>query len=36
LDYFFVCCDASIGDDVLTSIIAFGRAVPEEKAVEES
>jgi hypothetical protein len=36
LDYFLVCCDASIGDDVLTSIIAFGWAVPEEKAMKES
>jgi len=33
LYYFLLCCDASIGDDVLTSIIAFGRTIPEEKAM---
>jgi hypothetical protein len=36
LDYFLIGCNASVGDDVLTSIIAFGWAIPEEKAMKES
>ena len=33
LDYGFGCGDASVGDYVLASVVAFSRAIPEEEAM---
>jgi hypothetical protein len=35
LDYFYISCDALVGDYVLAGVVAFCWAVPEKEAVEE-